>query len=190
MKSTKRSLMTHLPAASRRIVHCTWSSRAAANGVATTSRPMGVRAREQILIPERPFDIDKVAESIRQRHERGRYFSIIVVGRGREICPHRWRDVISQDMGKGPNSATPSWAALPSRPRNPPASKPARSCWGTSSAAAHPCAFDRVLATHYALGHRHGASRRIRLHGRAARQQNHFHLARKPCRRTVWSITR
>ena len=35
-----------------------------------------------ILIPERPFDIDKVAESIRQRHERGRYFSIVVVAEG------------------------------------------------------------------------------------------------------------
>jgi ATP-dependent phosphofructokinase / diphosphate-dependent phosphofructokinase len=35
-----------------------------------------------ILIPERPFDVDKVADSIRQRHERGRYFSIIVVAEG------------------------------------------------------------------------------------------------------------
>jgi ATP-dependent phosphofructokinase / diphosphate-dependent phosphofructokinase len=35
-----------------------------------------------ILIPERPFDIEKVADSIRQRHERGRYFSIIVVAEG------------------------------------------------------------------------------------------------------------
>ena len=35
-----------------------------------------------ILIPERPFDVDKVAESIRQRHERGRYFSIVVAAEG------------------------------------------------------------------------------------------------------------
>src|SRR5271155_4784278 len=32
-----------------------------------------------ILIPEQPFDIGDIAETIRQRHERGRYFSIIVV---------------------------------------------------------------------------------------------------------------
>src|SRR6478609_10382730 len=31
-----------------------------------------------ILIPEQPFDVIKVAESIKQRHLRGRYFSIVV----------------------------------------------------------------------------------------------------------------
>src|SRR5262244_2114660 len=35
-----------------------------------------------ILIPEIPFDIDKVAETIRQRDARGRYFSIVVVAEG------------------------------------------------------------------------------------------------------------
>src|SRR5207237_10577092 len=30
-----------------------------------------------ILIPERPFDIEKVAETISLRHPRGRYFSIV-----------------------------------------------------------------------------------------------------------------
>jgi 6-phosphofructokinase 1 len=35
-----------------------------------------------ILIPEKPFDIDKVCEYIRQRHQRGRNFSIIVVAEG------------------------------------------------------------------------------------------------------------
>src|SRR5246500_3146331 len=35
-----------------------------------------------ILIPEVPFDIDQVAETIRQRHARGRYFSIVVAAEG------------------------------------------------------------------------------------------------------------
>jgi len=35
-----------------------------------------------ILIPEKPFDIGKVCEYIRQRHARGRNFSIIVVAEG------------------------------------------------------------------------------------------------------------
>ena len=35
-----------------------------------------------ILIPERPFDIDEVCRLIRRRHERGRYFSIVVVAEG------------------------------------------------------------------------------------------------------------
>ncbi|MGA8539714.1 MAG: ATP-dependent 6-phosphofructokinase, partial [Terriglobales bacterium] len=35
-----------------------------------------------ILIPEVPFDIDQVAELIKQRHSRGRYFSIVVAAEG------------------------------------------------------------------------------------------------------------
>jgi phosphofructokinase-like protein len=35
-----------------------------------------------LLIPERPFDIDEVAEVIRRRHDRGRYASIVVVAEG------------------------------------------------------------------------------------------------------------
>jgi 6-phosphofructokinase 1 len=35
-----------------------------------------------ILIPERPFDIDEVCAHLKRRHERGRYFSIIVAAEG------------------------------------------------------------------------------------------------------------
>jgi len=35
-----------------------------------------------ILIPEIPFDIDEVCQMIRRRHERGRYFSIVVAAEG------------------------------------------------------------------------------------------------------------
>jgi 6-phosphofructokinase 1 len=35
-----------------------------------------------ILIPERPFDIEEVCRLISHRHERGRYFSIVVVAEG------------------------------------------------------------------------------------------------------------
>ena len=35
-----------------------------------------------ILIPERPFDIAEVCRLIRRRHERGRYFAIVVVAEG------------------------------------------------------------------------------------------------------------
>jgi phosphofructokinase-like protein len=37
-----------------------------------------------ILIPEMPFDIDQVCHLLRQRHERGRYASIVVVAEGAE----------------------------------------------------------------------------------------------------------
>ena len=35
-----------------------------------------------ILIPERPFDIDEVADAVRRKHNRGRYASIVVVAEG------------------------------------------------------------------------------------------------------------
>ncbi|MBW3548633.1 MAG: 6-phosphofructokinase [Actinobacteria bacterium] len=35
-----------------------------------------------ILIPEEPFDIDRVCEALTRRHERGRYASIVVVAEG------------------------------------------------------------------------------------------------------------
>jgi len=37
---------------------------------------------DAILVPERPFDIDAVCESLRRRHDRGRTFSIVVVSEG------------------------------------------------------------------------------------------------------------
>ena len=39
-----------------------------------------------ILIPEQPFDIQEIAETIKQRHDRGRYFSIIVVAEGAKLA--------------------------------------------------------------------------------------------------------
>lgn len=36
----------------------------------------------EILIPERPFDIDEVAEKLAERHAKGRYASIVVVAEG------------------------------------------------------------------------------------------------------------
>jgi ATP-dependent phosphofructokinase / diphosphate-dependent phosphofructokinase len=34
------------------------------------------------LVPERPFDIDEIAESLKRRHEKGRFASIVVVAEG------------------------------------------------------------------------------------------------------------
>src|SRR6478672_7833642 len=39
-----------------------------------------------ILIPERPFDLNEVAETIAQRHARGRYFSIVVIAEGARLA--------------------------------------------------------------------------------------------------------
>src|SRR5437868_12108277 len=39
-----------------------------------------------ILIPERPFNIDDVAETLKRRHARGRYFSIVVIAEGSKVA--------------------------------------------------------------------------------------------------------
>src|SRR5215467_12696670 len=55
-----------------------------------------------ILIPETPFDIEKVAETIRLRHARGRYFSIVVAAEGAkfstDIDDHG--EAVIADLGK------------------------------------------------------------------------------------------
>src|SRR5579872_3143233 len=38
-----------------------------------------------ILVPERPVDLDDVAATLKQRHGRGRYFSIVVVAEGAKL---------------------------------------------------------------------------------------------------------
>ena len=42
----------------------------------------GTKPFDAFLIPERPFDIEEVCRLIRRRHERGRYFAIVVVAEG------------------------------------------------------------------------------------------------------------
>ncbi|HYG99133.1 MAG TPA: 6-phosphofructokinase [Terriglobales bacterium] len=53
-----------------------------------------------ILIPERPFDIDAVAEQLRKRHARGRYFSIVVVAEGAKFATDgSGKAPVVQEMG-------------------------------------------------------------------------------------------
>src|ERR1700758_5574124 len=47
-----------------------------------------------ILIPEQPFDVDKVAAKIRMRHARGRYFSIVVVAEGAKFAAKNGPSVV------------------------------------------------------------------------------------------------
>ena len=57
-----------------------------------------------ILIPEKPFDIEEVAEVLRRRHQRsGRYFSIIVVAEGAKFISDADRSTgapVLQDLTK------------------------------------------------------------------------------------------
>ena len=92
-----------------------------------------------ILIPEIPFDLDKVSEKCRQRDRYGKRFTIIAVGEG-ATC------VGGQMPGRRaptPPAPTPSaWAAWASssatRSSKRTGLEAATSCWATSSAAARP----------------------------------------------------
>ncbi len=54
---------------------------------------------DAILIPEIPYDIDKVAEKIRQRDSRGRHFSIVVVAEGAKPIGGSF-SVVSKELGR------------------------------------------------------------------------------------------
>jgi phosphofructokinase-like protein len=107
-----------------------------------------------ILIPERPFDVDKVAESIRQRHERGRYFSIVVVAEGARFSEGAGAPVI-QDMGKDEfgHAKLGGIANILAREIEKRTSYETRAVvLGHIQRGGSPSAFDRVLATRYGLG--------------------------------------
>src|SRR6202167_2691028 len=109
-----------------------------------------------ILIPERRFDVDKVADSIRQRHERGRYFSIIVVAEGAKFSsePGQGSPVLS-DMGKDEfgHAKLGGIANILSREIEKRIGYDTRVVvLGHIQRGGSASAFDRVLATRYGLG--------------------------------------
>jgi len=110
-----------------------------------------------ILIPERPFDVDKVADSIRQRHERGLYFSIVVVAEGAKFSsaePGQGAPVL-QDMGKDEfgHVKLGGIANILAREIEKRTGFETRAVvLGHIQRGGSPSAFDRVLATRYGLG--------------------------------------
>ena len=110
-----------------------------------------------ILIPERPFDVDRVADSIRQRHERGRYFSIVVVAEGAKFSsaePGTGAPVL-QDMGKDEfgHVKLGGIANILAREIEKRTGFETRAVvLGHIQRGGSPSAFDRVLATRYGLG--------------------------------------
>src|SRR5580658_4477294 len=109
-----------------------------------------------ILIPERPFDVDKVADSIRQRHARGRYFSIVVAAEGAKFSsaePGQGAPVL--DMGKDEfgHVKLGGIANILAREIEKRTGFETRAViLGHIQRGGSPSAFDRVLATRYGLG--------------------------------------
>jgi 6-phosphofructokinase 1 len=109
-----------------------------------------------ILIPERPFDVDKVADSIRQRHERGRYFSIVVVAEGAKFASQPGQgSPVQQEMGKDEfgHAKLGGIANILAREiENRTGYETRAVVLGHIQRGGSPSAFDRVLATRYGLG--------------------------------------
>jgi len=111
-----------------------------------------------ILIPEIPFDVDKVAETIRLRHARGRYFSIVVVAEGAQfstdVDPTHGAPIVV-DMGKDEfgHARLGGIAAILAREIERRTNFETRTVvLGHVQRGGSPSAFDRMLATRYGLG--------------------------------------
>jgi ATP-dependent phosphofructokinase / diphosphate-dependent phosphofructokinase len=108
-----------------------------------------------ILIPEVPFDIDKVAELIRQRHARGRYFSIVVAAEGAKFATNTAGSAVLSDLGKDEfgHERLGGIGNLLAREIEKRTGFETRSVvLGHIQRGGTPSAFDRVLATRYGLG--------------------------------------
>ncbi len=107
-----------------------------------------------ILIPEQPFDVDKVAESIKQRHARGRYFSIVVAAEGARFADGK---AATQDGGAnvdefGHLRLGGIGNALAQEIEKRTGYETRSVVLGHIQRGGSPSAFDRVLATRYGLG--------------------------------------
>jgi len=109
-----------------------------------------------ILIPEVPFDIDEVAELIRLRHSRGRYFSIVVAAEGAKFAggeqTHDGASVVQgrDEFGHARLGGIGSLLAHEIEKRTGFESRSV--VLGHIQRGGSPSAFDRVLATRYGLG--------------------------------------
>jgi ATP-dependent phosphofructokinase / diphosphate-dependent phosphofructokinase len=111
-----------------------------------------------ILVPEVPFDIEQVAELIRQRHGRGRYFSIVVAAEGAKFAGgqemHEGAPVL-QDVGRDEfgHLRLGGIGSVLAREIEKRTGFETRSVvLGHIQRGGSPSAFDRVLATRYGLG--------------------------------------
>lgn len=107
-----------------------------------------------ILIPEVPFDVDKVAAKIRMRHGRGRYFSIVVVAEGAKFAATKnGLSTVSgekDEFGHARLGGIGNTLAQELERRT--GFETRTVVLGHIQRGGSPTAFDRVLATRYGLG--------------------------------------
>jgi ATP-dependent phosphofructokinase / diphosphate-dependent phosphofructokinase len=110
-----------------------------------------------ILIPEKPFDIDDVADTIRQRHAAGRYFSIVVAAEGAKFAASAdaQGELVTQAAGKdefGHVRLGGIGNAIAKEIENRTGFETRAVVLGHIQRGGSPSAYDRMLATRYGLG--------------------------------------
>ncbi len=110
-----------------------------------------------ILVPEIPFDIEEVAELIRQRHARGRYFSIVVAAEGAKFADNTQVNggvsALQEGRDEFGHLRLGGIGSTVAREIEKRTGFESRSVvLGHIQRGGTPSAFDRVLATRYGLG--------------------------------------
>src|SRR5438067_2032768 len=126
-----------------------------------------------ILIPERPVDIDDVTETLKQRHHRGRYFSIVVVAEGASLRAEHHELAVTSAPGKdefGHVRLGGIGNVLAREIEQRTGFETRAVVLGHIQRGGSPTAFDRVLATRYGVGaiemvHRGEFGRMVSLRG-------------------------
>ncbi|HMF89763.1 MAG TPA: 6-phosphofructokinase [Candidatus Angelobacter sp.] len=106
-----------------------------------------------ILIPERPVDLDEVAETLKRRHDRGIYFSIVVVAEGAKLGkdPYLQADAAKTDEF-GHVRLGGIGAVLATEIERRTGFETRAVVLGHILRGGTPTAFDRMLATRYGVG--------------------------------------
>ncbi|MGA3087997.1 MAG: 6-phosphofructokinase [Terriglobales bacterium] len=110
-----------------------------------------------ILVPEVPFDIDQVAELIKQRHARGRYFSIVVAAEGAKFADGNEKHCEGSALQAGRDEfghlrLGGIGSTLASEIEKRTGFETRSVVLGHIQRGGSPSAYDRVLATRYGLG--------------------------------------
>jgi ATP-dependent phosphofructokinase / diphosphate-dependent phosphofructokinase len=124
-----------------------------------------------ILIPEHPFDIAEVAETLKRRHDRGIYFSIVVAAEGAKLGPGSGpitEGTKTDEFGHVRLGGIGNVLAAEIEKRT--GFETRAVVLGHIQRGGSPTAFDRVLATRYGIGaidlvHEGGFGRMVALKG-------------------------
>lgn len=105
-----------------------------------------------ILIPEQPFDIAEIAETLKSRHDRGRNFSIVVVAEGSKLATRDNEEERRKTDEFGHVRLGGIGNTLAAEIESRTGFETRAVVLGHTQRGGSPTAFDRMLATRYGIG--------------------------------------